>query len=157
MSHSFVHLSRITVSDHGADGVQFSGVENLQILVDKSLFERNGQAGIQIEGMKDGELTLVSSCVLTNGQRAQQAGISLSGLSGFTSSQIKVNDTNIVGNKAGGAEIDQTPMSLNMLNNWWGKAGGPSVVIGPGKDDSASPGITFSPFATSAIAGTPCT
>ena len=157
MSPSLVNLNRITVSDHGADGVQFSAVENIQIIVGESLFERNGQAGIRVETMNSGKLDLTSSCVLTNGQRGQQAGISLSGLGGTTGSSITVKDNNIVGNRAGGAEIDQTTVRLNMVNNWWGRAGGPSVVTGPGTGDSVSPGITFSPFAASVIPGTPCT
>jgi hypothetical protein len=159
MSPSLVNLNRLTVSDHGADGVQFSAVENIQIVVDKSLFERNGEAGIQVETMNSGKLDVTSSCVLTNGLRSQQAGISLSGLRGLTGSSITVKDNNIVGNRAGGAEIDQASARLNMVNNWWGRVSGPSVATGPGTGtgDSVSPGITFSPFAASVMPGTPCT
>lgn len=126
------------------------------IMIKNSLFERNGQAGVQIETMNNGSLELVSSCVLKNGQQVQQAGISLSGINVL---QTKVESNNIEGHNAGGAEIDRATPLFNMINNWWGKASGPSVTSPgrPGTGDSVSPGITVSPFATSAIAGTPCT
>jgi hypothetical protein len=150
---SNVGFDNVTVSGHGADGLQFAGFDARIIEVKNSLFQANGQAGLQVETMGSGRLVVSRSCVIESGQTAQQAGISVSGL---RNAVVEVDTTNIVNNRSGGAEVDTgSTGSVVMRGNYWGKSNGPSVMT-PGSGDSVSAGISFTPFAATLVPGTPC-
>lgn len=150
---SIVGFDNVTVSGHGADGVQFAGLDSPDIAVKNSLFQANGQAGLQVETMTGGRVVVSQSCVIGSGQNTQQAGISLSGL---RNALVTVDTSNILNNRSGGAEVDPgSTGSVVMRGNYWGKSTGPSVTT-PGSGDSVSAGISFTPFAGTLVPGTPC-
>jgi hypothetical protein len=116
------------------DGLQFSGVTGT--LTGTRLTARfNGQAGIQVETMPSGQLTIRDSCIVQN---ASQAGVSLSLIA--NPATVLIDRSNIFSNLPFEAEAMGVNVNPDMRNNWWGSASGPGSKV--------TAGIQVSPVAT---------
>jgi hypothetical protein len=123
------------------DGLQFSGVGGIAATISRSPIRLNGEAGLQIEGMSSGSVTVTGSCVLNN--TGSQAGLEFSNLSAGT---VSVSTSDIAFNRIG-ASITTSAITPNLSGNWWNSASGPSGA-GGGGGDSITAGLNFQPFAT---------
>lgn len=146
-----VSLGSIDVIDNNGDGIQFSNfgdpLDAARILITGARVQGNEEAGVQVETMRNGLVSLAVNCIVANGQHPSvgQAGVTLSGLDGVS---VAATGNNITGNLAGGVSVGSSTAVPNFKGNWWGNPAGPSGT------NNATGNVDVSLPAAAPIAGT---
>ncbi|RLG89998.1 MAG: hypothetical protein DRO36_06825, partial [Candidatus Hecatellales archaeon] len=112
--------------------------ESSELVIKGSNIQDNLEAGISIEGSVS-NLTIYGNKIIDNNGK----GIKIEDNS--TINAIRVHFNHIYGNGIG---IDNpTPVEINVKNNWWGSANGPSLYgSGVSTIDSVSGFVNFTPW-----------
>lgn len=161
-------ISNNTFSNNLFDGLQ-GGIQNTRIA--GNVFSNNGRSGLALTsfgntGADRGAQNCTITCnTITGNGFTQNSGDTAGGGITFSSTQaagtIKTNhanNNNVSGNFAG-ARYNGTETPIDMENNWWGSATGPTVASNPsGAGDriagTGAPNIDYSPFKTAVIPDT---
>lgn len=158
----FGEISGNTFRNSGFDGLQ-GGIQNT--LITGNLFDNNGRSGLALTSFgnmgadRGGQNCMVTCNTFTaNGFAQNGEGVFFSSTQLLgTISTNHVNNNNISGNNRG-ATYNGMEM-IDMENNWWGSATGPTVASNPGGTGDIIGGtgaanIDFVPFQTALIPDT---
>ena len=163
----FGTISGNTFQNSGFDGLQ-GGIQNT--LITGNVFHNNGRSGLALTSFgnmgadRGGQNCTITCNTFTNNGFTQNSGDTAGGGITFSATQAvgtiatnHTNNNNISGNFAGarytGVEL------IDVENNWWGNATGPTVAGNPGGTGdriagSGAANLDFAPFQTTVLADT---
>ena len=134
-NHGSSLLEQAVVRYGQFDNIVVNGVDSRLVLTDTQLLNAN-QSGLRIV---DGRVTAVCSTFANNN------GDGITVLNGGAPN-VTVHNSNIFNNTGEGLNND-SGITVNALNNWWGEASGPGG-LGPGSGDEVSGNTLYDPWLT---------